>query len=242
MSRQRDDAEAYDESLRNTARRQEPLDRRGPLPLPPPIGAVPAQATVTTANAPLPPLASIAGHPSQSGESTARFARGTGIQTPPDMRRFPQLATERAGPPLFSQMLNPMSRAPFGPEISSRSLPPSPINFQSTPSRSHLAQTALTPRSLHTSTRPRVFTGDVRPPGAFGEARPINRLDQPSPMTPLGGNVSGAHVMTLETPQGPLVFPIDAQGASRMADEKRRRNAGASARFRARRKEKEQMS
>ena len=48
--------------------------------------------------------------------------------------------------------------------------------------------------------------------------------------------------MTVETSNGQMQIPMDVQGASRVADEKRRRNAGASARFRARRKEKEQAS
>ncbi|KAH9829623.1 basic region leucin zipper [Teratosphaeria destructans] len=45
--------------------------------------------------------------------------------------------------------------------------------------------------------------------------------------------------MTLETTSGTVQLPVDVQAASRVADEKRRRNAGASARFRQRRKEKE---
>jgi hypothetical protein len=45
----------------------------------------------------------------------------------------------------------------------------------------------------------------------------------------------------LETDQAPIVVPVelDLQQASKMADEKRKRNAEASARFRARRSEKE---
>ena len=46
-------------------------------------------------------------------------------------------------------------------------------------------------------------------------------------------------MMTLETTSGTVQVPVDVQAASRVADEKRRRNAGASARFRQRRKEKE---
>ena len=46
-------------------------------------------------------------------------------------------------------------------------------------------------------------------------------------------------MMTLETTSGTVQLPVDVQAASRVADEKRRRNAGASARFRQRRKEKE---
>jgi len=45
--------------------------------------------------------------------------------------------------------------------------------------------------------------------------------------------------MTLETTSGTVQSPVNVHVASRVADEKRRRNAGASARFRQRRKEKE---
>ena len=50
---------------------------------------------------------------------------------------------------------------------------------------------------------------------------------------------SSYQLMTFNTAQGAVQFPVDVQAASRAADDKRRRNAGASARFRARRKEKE---
>ena len=47
------------------------------------------------------------------------------------------------------------------------------------------------------------------------------------------------HLMTLNTEQGPIQVPVDVQAASKVADEKRKRNATASHRFRQRRKEKE---
>ncbi|EMC94637.1 hypothetical protein BAUCODRAFT_124247 [Baudoinia panamericana UAMH 10762] len=62
---------------------------------------------------------------------------------------------------------------------------------------------------------------------------------------PLGIPISSSggpnvyQMMTLETTSGTVQLPVDVQAASKMADEKRRRNAGASARFRQRRKEKE---
>ena len=55
--------------------------------------------------------------------------------------------------------------------------------------------------------------------------------------TPLGPNTY--HLMTLNTEQGPIQVPVDVQAASKVADEKRKRNATASHRFRQRRKEKE---
>lgn len=58
------------------------------------------------------------------------------------------------------------------------------------------------------------------------------------PMAPSGQ--SSIQLMTIKSQQGhPVQIPVDVQAASKVADEKRRRNAGASARFRARRKEKE---
>ncbi|KAL8730855.1 MAG: hypothetical protein Q9166_003782 [cf. Caloplaca sp. 2 TL-2023] len=46
-------------------------------------------------------------------------------------------------------------------------------------------------------------------------------------------------IYTLDTEQGPIQVPVDVQAASKVADEKRKRNATASHRFRQRRKEKE---
>lgn len=58
------------------------------------------------------------------------------------------------------------------------------------------------------------------------------------PMAP--SSQSSIQLMTIKSQQGhPVQIPVDVQAASKVADEKRRRNAGASARFRARRKEKE---
>jgi len=55
-----------------------------------------------------------------------------------------------------------------------------------------------------------------------------------------GNSQSSIQFMTIKSQQGhPVQIPVDVQAASKVADEKRRRNAGASARFRARRKEKE---
>lgn len=58
------------------------------------------------------------------------------------------------------------------------------------------------------------------------------------PMAP--SSQSSIQLMTIKGHHGhPVQIPVDVQAASKVADEKRRRNAGASARFRARRKEKE---
>jgi len=65
------------------------------------------------------------------------------------------------------------------------------------------------------------------------------------PQTAAGGSASlqnAYRLLTLETDQGSFDIPVDVMGASRQADEKRRRNAGASARFRQRKKDKESAS
>ncbi|THY87593.1 hypothetical protein D6C92_07984 [Aureobasidium pullulans] len=54
-----------------------------------------------------------------------------------------------------------------------------------------------------------------------------------------GPGQNSLQMMTLKTTEGDVRFPVEVQQASRVADEKRRRNAGASARFRERRKRKE---
>ena len=46
-------------------------------------------------------------------------------------------------------------------------------------------------------------------------------------------------MMTVEAENGPVEVPINVQAASKVADEKRKRNATASYRFRQRRKERE---
>ncbi|KAI9654156.1 MAG: hypothetical protein M1831_005510 [Alyxoria varia] len=53
---------------------------------------------------------------------------------------------------------------------------------------------------------------------------------------------TGTRYMTVDAGQGMISIPVDMQAASKVAAEKRARNAGASARFRARRKEREQAS
>lgn len=49
-------------------------------------------------------------------------------------------------------------------------------------------------------------------------------------------------MLTLDTEHGPIQVPLDVQAASKVADVKRKKNAGASARFRQRRKEKERQA
>ena len=66
------------------------------------------------------------------------------------------------------------------------------------------------------------------------ESEPSNGI----PLSTSGGP-STYQMMTVQTTSGTVQLPVDVQAASKVADEKRRRNAGASARFRERRKKKE---
>lgn len=56
------------------------------------------------------------------------------------------------------------------------------------------------------------------------------------------GQASSTRMLPMNTDLGQFYIPVDVQAASRVADEKRARNAGASARFRERRKAKEQQA
>jgi hypothetical protein len=76
------------------------------------------------------------------------------------------------------------------------------------------------------------------PPGAMHEARNHASSSEPErmiPMAPTGQ--SSIQMMTIKSQHGhPVQIPVDVQAASKGADEKRKRNARASSRFRARRK------
>ena len=79
--------------------------------------------------------------------------------------------------------------------------------------------------------------------GTASERQPITLGSELSygPVTSAGGH-STYQLMAFDTDQGPIQVPVDVQAASKMADEKRKRNAGASQRFRQRRKDKERES
>ena len=77
---------------------------------------------------------------------------------------------------------------------------------------------------------------------SFTAGGPASNMAHMTFDTPGSGSVTGAstyQVMTLDTENGPIQVPVDVQAASKVADEKRKRNATASHRFRQRRKEKE---
>ena len=137
-------------------------------------------------------------------------------------------ATQMAQFPRSQNLSNPQGGMGVGPFIASRSSSPSSVQHRPpTPSNGgHLGQ----PQSFFSGP----FAGGpnaTMPPSAFDKTAST------------GAGVSGQGqypMMTLETESGPIQVPIDVQAASKVADEKRRRNATASHRFRQRRKEKEQ--
>lgn len=75
----------------------------------------------------------------------------------------------------------------------------------------------------------------------FTASGPASSMAQMGFDTATGSTAGGStyQMMTLDTEQGPIQVPVDVQAASKVADEKRKRNATASHRFRQRRKEKE---
>jgi len=76
----------------------------------------------------------------------------------------------------------------------------------------------------------------------FNAGDPASTMAQMTFDVPASSSATGAstyQMMTLDTESGPIQVPVDVQAASKVADEKRKRNATASHRFRQRRKEKE---
>lgn len=97
-------------------------------------------------------------------------------------------------------------------------------------------QTPPAPSSVPTGQPQSFFT---TPFNASGPASTMAQLafDVPASSGASGG--STYQMMTLDTENGPIQVPVDVQAASKVADEKRKRNATASHRFRQRRKERE---
>lgn len=85
---------------------------------------------------------------------------------------------------------------------------------------------------------------DSGPPASVGPQASTGAEPQSRAPARSYGLGQPSYQMQLSTDQGPMILgvEVDVQQASKMADEKRKRNAGASARFRQRRKEKEQVA
>ncbi|KXL46012.1 MAG: hypothetical protein FE78DRAFT_378362 [Acidomyces sp. 'richmondensis'] len=143
-----------------------------------------------------------------------------------------------AGPSPPSETKRRASSGARGPGVTSASVSP-------TTSYSSYSQTGQTSPAVQygpISTGPGPFSASLEitglPPTSAGmrtstpgaERRPVG-----IPISSSGGQ-NVYQMMTLETTSGTVQLPVDVQAASRVADEKRRRNAGASARFRQRRR------
>lgn len=155
------------------------------------------------------------------------------LPTPPAGSRpsyFPVVST--SGPP--SNMVRPEVRRPsvgFPQSGSASPIPQYSPYSQAASVASSQFDTPSTPG--HYQRHPSVQMYDTRL-----SAGPMESERNMIPMAPSGQ--SSIQLMTIKSQQGHNVqIPVDVQAASKVADEKRRRNAGASARFRARRKEKE---
>lgn len=100
--------------------------------------------------------------------------------------------------------------------------------FSNTPPALHATVATTQPSSFfhQTYNDPNPGSNGTRPKGSYGSLSS-------------SAAQNGYQLMTLDTEQGPIQVPIDVQAASKVADEKRKRNATASHRFRQRRKEKE---
>lgn len=94
------------------------------------------------------------------------------------------------------------------------------------------------PTSMPTLSAPYTASGDGSTGAPTNTPGPERQRPMGIPISSSGGQ-NVYQMMTIETTSGAVSLPVDVQAASRVADEKRRRNAGASARFRQRRKEKE---
>lgn len=157
------------------------------------------------------------------------------LPTPPAGGRpsyFPPVSVTSSGPPInlaregrrpslgFPQSGSASPIGQYSPYSQTASVASSQFDTPSTPGHYVMRQPSV---QMHES---RHSSGPME-----GERNMI-------PMAPSGQ--SSIQLMTIKSQQGHNVqIPVDVQAASKVADEKRRRNAGASARFRARRKEKE---
>lgn len=123
--------------------------------------------------------------------------------------------------------------------------PPQPASQSDSPSTEDSSYSQVS-RTKPTITPPIASTGQPR----YFFSNPSSGPASTMPQMPLGAKVfevptsstaaqSQYQIMLLETEQGPIQVPIDAEAASKVADEKRKRNATASHNFRQRRKERE---
>lgn len=136
-----------------------------------------------------------------------------------------------------SQVRLKQERRPSGGGLPSQ-LPASQSNSPSTSysSYSRFSNTPPAPHATMATTQPSSFFTQPYIDPNSDPAIPRSKASYGPVSSASGQNYQ---LMTLDTDQGPIQVPIDVQAASKVADEKRKRNATASHRFRQRRKEKE---
>jgi hypothetical protein len=142
---------------------------------------------------------------------------------------YSSLPLQGQASPAMSLRSAAVSTPSMQPAVSTPSLPPSRITPLHTP--------AQTPPPVHAALASPMHSGPISlgTPAENGEDRiPYGHV------TVSSSGPGNYQILTVATKQGNVQIPVDVQAASRLADEKRKRNAGASARFRARRKAKEQ--
>ncbi|KAK5163106.1 uncharacterized protein LTR77_010890 [Saxophila tyrrhenica] len=182
-------------------------------------------------------------------------ARQVPFPSSPRSRTYAIEPGTSAAPPLPTQSANPRTdHGPSRTDQSARSSHRGSIDYRNL-SASASPSTSYSSYSQASHTSPATqYATTTGPPAFHGSNDPLHiGARQANPMgperqRPLGIPISSSggqnvyQMMSLETTSGTVQLPVDVQGASRVADEKRRRNAGASARFRQRRKEKERES
>lgn len=136
-----------------------------------------------------------------------------------------------------SQVRLKQERRPSGGGLPSQ-LPTSQSNSPSTSysSYSRFSNTPPAPHATIATTQPSSFFTQPYTDPNSDPCTPHSKASYGPVSSASGPNYQ---LMTLDTDQGPIQVPIDVQAASKVADEKRKRNATASHRFRQRRKEKE---
>ena len=107
-------------------------------------------------------------------------------------------------------------------------------------SYSRFSNTPPAPHAVVATSQPSSFFAPHNGKGSTGSMTPRN-YEPKEAFGPVASSMGhGAmQLMTLDTEQGPIQVPVDVTAASKVADEKRKRNATGSHRFRQRRKEKE---
>jgi hypothetical protein len=192
--------------------------------------------------------------PEGSRVYTAHPGLGTSAEIPPlplptahPQSQYTYPPPQTSGPPLNrrasvaglgpGRLPHSQSASP-SPSYSSYSSQPSPAPSyqvgQSTQAPSYFSGAALT-ASLQEGN-----PSAAGPPGTEGPYMSSeNIIFQGSPS---GGHGSNIRMLPISTEHGHVYMPVEVQAASRVADEKRKRNAGASARFRERRKAREKES